>query len=264
MKYPNEYWLKYMILFSGLTLEQIAQTAAMYEMVAPDAGYLRDLRAKLEQSKPSPFRLDFGRTKAWVRRQRIMSLAREEKSSVQARDILGNTKCRPVIEYLLLANMPPEEIANYTQKITGKRISKRVINMYSHYFWNRDLLSVDQWMSFFEKHPRGDILKSCYSQGAEYALWRLGYRVDLPLDDVFRSVFHESAMRFMETSGYPNTKDTAMTAKMWAESLFKASEALTRSGDPMKAVMNEIRDIAINLGSRKISSLEDLDDETDE
>ena len=258
MKHPSEYWLKYMIVFSGLSLEQIAQTAVMYEIMEPNIGYLRDLRSKLEETKPSPFRLDFGRTKAWVRRQRLMSLAREDKSAIKARGILGNTKCRPVVEYLLLAGTPIEEVSSYTEELTGTKFSKRVIKMYSHYFWNRDLLSIDQWLAVFKAHPRGDVLQSCYSQGKEYALWKLGYRVDVPADEVFRSVFHESTMRFLETSNAPNNKDTAMCAKMWAESLFKASEALNRVGDPMKEVMKEIRDIAINLGRRDISSLEDL------
>lgn len=258
MRHPAEYWLKYMLMFSDLSNAQISETAEMYGMVSPTADYLNALRGTLMETRPTPFRMDFAPSRNWVRRQRILSMARGDEHAANAREILGNTKCRRVLETLLLANMGVEEASNFVLEITGVSVHKKTVDMYRHYFWNRDLLSTKEWLDYLEDYEDGKMLSSCYSQGGEYALWKLGHRVQLPKEEVLNSVFHESAMRFFETSQFDNTRDTAMTAKLWAESLFKANEELEKSGDAVKQVLDNLKDIAIKLGKRDITSIDDL------
>jgi hypothetical protein len=258
MKQPNEYWLKYMLMFSEMSLEQIAETAVMYEMLEPPEGYLSSLRDKLLETRPERFRMDFGPTRAWVRRQRIMSLAKEEKYAVQGRNLLGDTRARPIIEALLLANMLPADVAISVKTLTGKEVSKRAIDMFRHYFWNADLLSTKQWHEYFREHPNGKVLKSCYARGPEFALWKMGHRPELEQKAVMRGLFNEATMRFFETTSMPNTKDTALTAKLWAENIFRATEELNKTGDAVQQVIDGLRDIAIKLGKRDVSSIQDL------
>ncbi|MAP23581.1 MAG: hypothetical protein CL582_21850 [Alteromonadaceae bacterium] len=187
-----------------------------------------------------------------------MSLATGQQHALQARDLLGDTKIRPVIEALILSDAALEDISEHTLNITGNKISKNVLDMYRHYFWNRELLSSGEWFSYLEEHPNGELLSQCYRQGLEYALWRLGYRVELSQQDVLRGVFHESAMRFFETTTQSNTRDTAFTAKMWAENIFKATEELNKTGDEVRQVLDELKSVAIKLGKRDISSIDKL------
>ena len=264
MKQPNEYWLKYMLMFSGLTLEQIAEMAIMYEMTPPDTTYLSALRDKLLETRPTPFRITSTEARAWVRRQRFMSLVKEDKYAVKARDLLGDTRVRPIVEALILSDMPHDEVSSYTKIITGAQVSKRTLEMFQHYFWNRDLLSTRQWYSYLEGHPKNITLKACYALGPKFALWKSGYRPELQQKEVIKGLFDESAMRFFETTAMPNGKDTAMTAKLWAENIFRATEELNRTGDAVQQVVDGLRDIAIKLGKRDISSIHELADPADE
>ena len=259
MRHPNEYWLKYMLVFSDTSLEQICDTAALYEMPEIDPDYLVELRDQLERTKPSPFRRDSEAVTRWSRRQRIMSLAKEDKYAAQARDLLGNNKVRPILEALLISDMPHEDIVGYVKELSGQAISKRVIKMYAHYFWNRSLLTTEQWYTYLRFHPQGRFLKSCYNRGDKYALWKLGHKVDLSQQEVIRALFNESSMRFFETAEMPNSKDTAMTAKLWAENIFRATEELNKTGDAVSQVIDGLRDIAIKLGARDVSSIQSLD-----
>lgn len=258
MKQPNEYWLKYMLLFSGLSSERIGESACMYDMTKPSTSYLRELDIKLRETRPP--RLDLGNnpTRVWVRRQRVMSLATGQKYAIQARDLLGDTKVRPVIEALILSDADIGDVSKHTLDITGNKICKKTLNMYRHYFWNRELLSSGEWFSYLDDHPNGKLLSQCYKQGLEYALWRLGFRVELSQQEVIRGVFHESAMRFFETTTQENNRDTALTAKLWAENIFKATEELNKTGDEVRQVLDELRNVAIRLGKRDISSIDDL------
>ncbi len=249
-----------MLMFSDLSHAQIAEAASIYGMVPPTIEYLNSLRDTLMETRPSPFRMDFSASRNWVRRQRILSMARGDGSATDARELLGDSKCRLVIETLLLANMDVEDVAKFTLEITGVSVQPKTIDLFRHYFWNRSALSTKQWMDYLDEYDNGKVLASCYSQGGEYALWKLGHRVSLPKEEVLNSVFHESAMRFFETSQFDNTRDTAMTAKLWAESLFKANEELEKSGDAVKQVLDNLKDIAIKLGKRDITSIDDLGD----
>lgn len=260
MKHPNEYWLKYLILFSGMSLEQISETALMYEFPEPDPNYLRELRDNLEETRPSPFRLSSASVKTWLRRQRVMSLAREDVNAVAARDHLGHPKVRRMMNAMLLSGTESDEIATYVTQLSGLKTTKKTVELYRHYFWNTKLLSLKQWRDYLKEHHDGKMLLSCLHQGTEHALWKLGHRVELPQEDVLRGVFHEASMRFFEMSQAPNTRDTALTAKLWAESIFKATEELNRSGDAVKQVITELKDMAIRLGRRDISSIEALSD----
>ena len=263
MKQPNEYWLKYMVLFSEMSLEQIIDSAGLYEFIVPTEGYLSQIRDDLDRTKPAPFRLDRVACKAWARRQRVMSLATEATAAIKARDLLGDTKCRPMLEAFIISDMPMDDVVKYLLKLTGRKVSLKAVKLFAHYFWNRKLLSIDQWHEYLEGHPRKWLLRSCYHRGPDYALWKMGCRVELPQEEVLRAIFHESAMRFLETGQAPNTRDTAMTAKMWAENIFKSVEELNRTGDAVRQVIDELRDFAIRLGRRDISSIDDLDKEAD-
>lgn len=255
---PNEFWLKYMLLFSGATLEQIVQTANLYQMIPPTLEYLRALRDQLEQTKPSPFRMSSHATRNWVRRQRIMSMAAGEQSAVAARELLADNRLRPILETLLMTDLDLGKVVEHVYTLTGRTVSKEVVDRYRHYFWNRELMSLNDWNEYLADHPRGRDLLSCQRQGEEFALWKLGHRVELSKQDILQTVLHESAMRFVELNGHHNGIKTATAAKFWAENVFKSIEALDRTGDSVKQVVDSLRELSIKLGKREISSVERL------
>lgn len=253
---PNEYWLKYMLVFSNATLEQIVEMSRMYEMVPPTLQYLRELRNKLDETKPKPFRGDIAACRVWTRRQRLTSLATNSAPASQARDLLSDNKVRPILEALILADMPSADVTTYLHRIAGRSVTQEAVDMYRHYFWNRNLLSSAQWDEFLADHPDGKTLASCYKRGPEFALWKFGYRVELPKQEILQAILHESAMRFMELGEYQNGMKTATAAKFWAENVFKSIEALEKTGDSVKQVVDELRALSIKLGRREISSVE--------
>ncbi len=253
---PHEYWLKYMLLFSGATLEGVVQAATLYQMVPPPLEYLRALRDQLEETKPSPFRMTSGATRSWVRRQRVMSMANNEPAAVEARQLLADNKLRPILEALLTADVGVDKVVKHVLTLTGRTLSKEVVDRYRHYFWNRDLMSLADWTAYLDEYPGGRDLLSCRKQGEEFALWKLGYRVELSKQEVLQTILHESAMRFVELNGYNNGMKTATAAKFWADNVFRSIEALDKGGDSVKQVVDSLRDLSIKLGRREVSSVE--------
>ena len=91
------------------------------------------------------------------------------------------------------------------------------------------------------------MLLNCHERGPEFALWKLGYREDIPQDKIVRGVLHEATMRYFETSGKENTRDTAMTAKMWSETIFRSLEEMNKTGDGVQRVLDDLRHLALKL-----------------
>lgn len=257
-RHPNEYWLKYLLTFTTASLSEVSSAAEMYRMVAPPTSYLKALRTSLESSKPSPFDIRNATTRAWTRRQRMMSMTLNEPAVVGARTILSDNKIRPVFESLILADASIADIVKYTRAITGQTVTQEVVEKYRHYFWNRELLSMDEWSDYLKGYPNGKSLMSCYNQGLEFALWRLGYRVELTKQEILNNILHESAMRFAELNSSNNSMNTSIAAKNWADCVFKSIEALEKTGDSVKKVVDDLREISIKLGRRDISSIESL------
>lgn len=253
MRLPYEYWLKYLLVSAQLTEAQILELCAVYQLPAPPAAYLTSLRAELGGRRHV---VDV----ATLRKLKIKSLALNEAAAVEARELLTEFRIRPVLEALLLGGVADKDVAYYVETLTGRQVSTTVVAMYRHYFWNVELLSNSGWEKLLHDYhgKHGDKLFHCLLRGEEFTLWKLGVSKEVEPKALIGGIMYESAMRFKELSAFGNGHHTALAAKMWAESVFKAAELLTRDEDALRTTMNELSNFALKLGKREISSVESL------
>jgi hypothetical protein len=259
MRLPYEYWIKYLLLAPGVTKRSIPKIIGLYGLPEPSAAYVKSINEKLLKTKPKPFKLNTPKVRRWLRRQKVSSLMFDREAAVEARSLLGDHKVRRCLEFLLLADTPRENIPEFCLRLSGYSISLEVVKAYEHYFWNRDLLQFKEWCAFLKAyHFEAPELINSHERGYAYALWKLGYREELSADTLVKSVLHESAMRFFETGGMRNTKDTAMIAKFWSETMFKSLEELNKSGDAVQEILDELKSISIKLEKADIKDINAL------
>ena len=258
MALPHDYWLKYMLTYVEASVKDVQAASELYGLGIPGASYLRDLRNALKQGRPKPFRKNSSQVKRWIRRQRIMSLVREDKHIKSVRFILSDHRVRKTTQLLLISGACPEDIAEYVKEITGKKLHAKAINLFRHYFWNVEKLSLEQWSVFLKDWPDRDLYLNCRERGEDYTLWKLGYRIDTTDNELLACMLHEAQNRFFETSGRGNTKDTAATAKLWADIAFRALDEKNKSGDAVKQVLDELKSIAIHLNDTKTPSIDEV------
>ena len=260
MKYPYEYWLKYLII-SGMSRGDIDEMTALYGFTPPEDRILDRLEADIDATKPKPFRKNSKKVVNWLRRQRVWSLYDQQKYAVEARNLLGEYKVRRALEFLLIADTPVKECSDYLRVVVGRKINQKVLKFFAHYFWNRDLLTLQQWERYLKErppHPYAEDLLNAYDQGTPYALWKIGYREEVPNDVIVKSILHEATMRFFETSKFDNNRNTALTAKMWSETVFRALEELDKSGDAVQEILEELKGISIKLDDAPAADINEL------
>lgn len=257
-RYPNERWLTYLIAHSGLTNEEAVELSEVHSFLPPDGKCLKRLRSNIRKNQEALKQAKVTRKYALARRLNVRGLVKKDALSQVVVEHMSCKLARPVLEHLLTARASPDEIATLVTERTGKKTTKEHVGLYGHYFWDLGYLSERQLYSFFDEHPRGADLLGCHLQGTDYALWKLGSAREMGQTEILNKVLQESANRFIETHHMVASRDTAMTAKFWAESIFKATEQLNKTGDPIAQVIDEIKNVSLRLGRREISSLEDL------
>jgi hypothetical protein len=229
----------------------------MYNMPAPRPEYLTSLGEDIMSARPEGDMTESS-VKRWMRKQRVYSLAAGDDAACLARDMLTDPRTRESLECMLTAGVSAEDCAFYLAELTGVKVTKRSIEEFTHYFWDLSLLTSSELLLYLDRCVNGVVLTDCWSSGEEFALWKLGYRVEIDKDETLKILLHEATMRFIETGKMVNSKDTAMTAKLWSEVVFKVLDEQSRSGDEIKGVVEELKSIAIRLESVETPDLVEL------
>lgn len=257
--HPSENWFKYLILFSGATLERIREIASLNGVTPPTLEYLQGLRDSLTVRKPSPFYLRNEATRVWLRKNRLYGLSTNTPEAVEARNILTEDRLRKVLECFLICGTPIEDIAGYVEKAGFRKLSKRVVESYCNYFWNRDLLTAKDWVAFLTPaYPNSVLYLDCYANDTKYTAWKLGVKFEIDAQEVLKGFLLDASMRFTETRSMPNERNTALAAKLWTEIAIGAHTELSKASDATREILEQLKKMAIKLDERKVPSLETL------
>ena len=263
MKFPFERWLKFLLQFTEFSNDEIQELCRSYGFAVPHVDDLKALKREIRETRPKHYRKGTPQALKWVRDQGLWGMYTDAPVVVAAKKLTHQHRLRQTIEYLLAANTKPTEVADYLQQALGDTVDPDVISAYSHYFWDVNSLAPRQWTEFCrEQGPEGYVLSDIYQlRSAQFALWKLGHRVELDRVDTFKAMFHESTLRFMDTSRLKNGQGTALSAKAWADIAFAADDRLAGTSDKATEILRELKDLKIALGRRDISSIEELKNE---
>lgn len=253
---PNETWLLYLIGGAGLANAQITALSKMHGFVSPKGTLLTELRRNITDYRAN--NPPVNGVERWPMAAKVIGLVEERPAAIEAREMMMDPKVRPILELMFTAGASIDDVHKYVKDSSAVSRSRNAVALYQHYFWDKSRMTDSLWYSLFNSHPRGAVLRGCYQNGVDYALWKLGTLPNFRPEEVVRRVLAESAMRFMETAHMDPDEATARQAKFWAENIFKANDQLSKSGDALKTVIDEVKSVSLRLGTRNISSLEDL------
>ena len=254
---PHEYWLTYLLAYVGATDEEVRTTSELYGLGAPEKDYLAALRGKFcRGDAPKTLTTETARERTLLHRLKIQGLALGIPEAIEARELLGLHKARKIVQSLIFARSKPADIVAFLKEMTGHIISEKAVKLFKHYFWNVDKMTQEAWLAYLDEDA--GFYVNCEVSGENYALWKLGYRAEVADNELMVSVLHEAQARFFETSEDENTKDTAMKAKLWSEVIFKALDEKNKSGDAVKKVLEELKNISIALHREDIKSIKEL------
>lgn len=188
LRSPAEFYLKYLIVHpDGLSTPAIKERLIDEGLDFISEEYLDRLRLNLVP--PSPFYPDdrnHAASMAFILRERINRLFQRDITMKMALELLHMPRAREFAESMLLIQVPLSAIAAFISRHRGVYCTPDALELYSHYFWNINLLDSTQMRVLamlridlaaqnipeFKDHK--DVLKTAYYKSA------LRAAVDLP------------------------------------------------------------------------------------
>jgi hypothetical protein len=256
---PSEYYIKYLVL-AGTSDTRVGKLLDQMGHPRPGHAYTKRLRDSL--TPPRPFRIGGGRssrqTTKWLTRHKLYPLFVRDAHMDEATDILGQHDLRLVLETFLLAGVGVDEIIDTVVQRFGRELPEQTIRYYGHFFWNRSLLTPQEWGDWLKDYRYGPQLKGVYDEGPQMAKWRLGFNNRMDANDMLKVVRDESFHRFMQTHTMANDVGTAKVAATWAGTFFEAHKNLASGDTQLAEVISRFEALVLHRGGDKIVPLDQL------
>tara|TARA_Y100000310_G_scaffold338509_1_gene428329 strand:+ start:621 stop:1367 length:747 start_codon:yes stop_codon:yes gene_type:complete len=232
----------------------------------PELGedYGRALFQSLRSTKPligTPKNRDM---ELWLRTNRVYEMWTRTKLAKDALKIASTVTERAAIEILLISGLGPSAVADQMLYLFGVALELELIQLYAHYFWNRDLMTMTDWSTFLfdedglEAYPNARTLIHVRASDPMIGLWKLGIIPRLDEKKALERVWQDSYMRWLEINVEGNTKDAAHKAAIWSTIMLRTLDLGRRHGSAIASVMDEMYEMSLQLKRMQVRSIEDL------
>jgi len=204
-------------------------------------------------------------SKDWYRKHGILGLWVPSDDVRGAYALLTQSRIRKDLEPLLLSPLRIEEVTNRINKHHSISLPATVIEAFGHYFWNKNAMSMKEWMVFLAE--RGDAwsstvaLKASPDVASMVVPWVTGMSgppPNLNTGFVARRMRDVAFMKVLETERDPATIDHSKMMKNYMD-VIKASESEMRQSDvALKDVLKAFEKFRMKRHDTAVPSIEDV------
>jgi len=239
--------------------EEVRDLVTLRRYPAPTDLYLESLRTTIRASRPRPFDPAADHCAKWLADHKVLNLFDKPLGVTEAFEIFQSYDMRTKVEAMLLGNVAPENIAQILAKHTGKILDATTIPYFRHYFWNIDVMSMDDWRSFLEDYDPGDLLWGVYiAKDSNVALARIGEEVDLSPDDFMLELLQESMVRMKSLSKGMDNPVATQAARVWSNIAFRSFELHTKQSTGLNQAVELLQTLVISSQSEPVGSVLDM------
>lgn len=270
MRHPSEYFIKYLVTLDHPMADQNTWIASSLShlglpQLEPETSesYLSLIREEMEEGKPNPLKPDKEQkhrpSLKYLKDKKIYSLYNPDTYSKEATaDILGNMQVRPMVETMLLGRVPHKEIARKVNEKFGMFLRAESVAAYEHYYWNVNLLTVDDWVRLFEGSKKAGTVESIIQGGRGVALFRLGYPVDVDAKDVLQQTLETLYFDLQDWKTQPRSIEKTKALNMIAKAVTLLDEQLSQAESAIKDSLKAFEKFRIDQLSEKPRSIKQL------
>jgi hypothetical protein len=270
-RHPSEFWIKALLSKRRHSFSEIEAMCEMAGIGAVEMDYLHTLRSILDNDEPVPFRghdPSHEPSVAFLRRHGIFEAWHRPSTMRLVLDLLASPKVRPLLETFILSPMKPEQAVRKINNSTGANISVETYELFRHYFWNNELLSIREWADFRQNRrvAHNEWLRLAATaqgpDGVRLLLWKTGTGPIRHIDSgkLFTHLRDIAFMKALELEHQPASKDNSIAFRNYVQSAKSAQEEVTASAAAMKDVLNSFKAFQMKTQDDKVVSIMELTD----
>jgi hypothetical protein len=151
---PSEYFIKFLLSQQEHETGQILRVLEDFGLDGLNVAYIKQLESGM---KPFPDPWDptekDGPTKHYLKKHGIHDLWFPHQHVKEAYTILSSPQLRADVQQLLLSPLRVEEVTKRINKHHDIKLTVEGIEAFRHYFWNKSLLSMGEWVEYLEERP---------------------------------------------------------------------------------------------------------------
>jgi hypothetical protein len=264
MRHPSELFIKYLIVLD-YDVDKIKQNLEEFGLPTlledEHADYIQDLKKDIDAKKPKSFfigSLDESVIK-FLKDIRIYSLVHPDTTITQCIALLDNAQARREIFLALLGKIPEKELVHHLSfKFKIDNLSERVIQVFSHYYFNVDILSIEDWCKLFETMQAGNDAKgyeACLTGGAIVASYRIGVEQNITIREVVKEAVTALYVSLQEIRHWPASSSKIKVLSDTVSALAKAHVVINTADQELASVAEELRQFKLARNTNKPISL---------
>lgn len=250
-RYPHAYFLKFLLLKG----EDVKARCEELSLPVPTESFLKQLSTSL--ATPENLKEDNKECVELLRQEGIYNLIFQDKVTVDAFKILFLLEPRAAIEKLIISREEPVKIAKVVNTKYKTKLSAESIERFRHYFWNPELMRVEDWVELYKDYEKSQIRQICLN-GPDYAKHVIGFIQGIQVKESLKEAasilhFDMQAIKFS-----PPDKDKVRALSDIVNSLIKIDHELNTSQDSIKKELENFERIQIQHAETNIKGILDV------
>ena len=260
MNHPSELFIKSLIV-DGRSNEEVIET--LEEFTLPGIGeeelvdYLLGMRTRLKGKINLP--AGDARDKV-LREEKIYFLLHPDAVVASCTRILDCCAAKRDIYISLIGRLPHDEIAEHLNSLYGLAISGRTVEVFSHYYFNVNSLSHDDWDKVLEDIPGADgaFYKSGLEGGATVAAYKLGRDRSITIREAVHEAVAGLYASLQEVRGWSASPIKIKMLTDTITALSKAHSVINTADQELATVARELKQFKLERSGTKTIPLKAL------
>ncbi len=145
IKSPAHFYIKVLFACEGLSVEEVHERLLEENLDPVNIPYLQRVRKSMVIPEPFyAYDVTHLPSLAFVQDHGLFRFLKRDKEIQMAKSILGLPRCKEWLETMLIMRAPVSALAPAVQRTWGFKCTPLGVELYSHYFFNIDLLDSTQ------------------------------------------------------------------------------------------------------------------------
>jgi hypothetical protein len=269
---PSEFFAMFLISQQKHDVGTIVHILEDHGLYAVHQRYIERLKEKMlpfpEPWAPTP---NLGTeseqlaTREYLRAHGIHDLWYPSAAAQEAFQILGNPRLRESTEQLLLSPLRIEETVRRLNEHHKVKLTAEGVEAFGHYFWNRKLLSMGEWVAFMDDKPaaysRIVTLKASPDVADMVVPWLAGMSgppSSINTGAVARRMRDVAFLKVLEIEREPASLDHANMMSKYMSVIKAAEDEMRQSDVALREVLNAFEKFRMRKDDHRIPAIEDV------
>jgi len=269
---PSEYYIRFLISQTDaddFDPDEINQHLEGLCLDGLGYDYIRRLEEEMRE-RPDPYAPDNphdAATRKYLRQHKIFDMWHPTPEVREAKLILMDMFLREKLEPMLLSSVKPGTLARKLRRYTSIALTAKGVLTYGHYFWNRALLSQQQWMEYLEGRPYANPYRQSLTLSPDVAPkhlpWIMGISgpsTSFNSADAAARIGQIAFKHALELEHRPASMETTSALSNCMRTIEKADVIMRRSDVALHEVLAQFQRFKMKVDPARVIDVQELTD----